>query len=58
MKKISIKIDTVDKGVDMTDLVKERRAYVIDEEGKRGSLEVSKVISQLPDNYPKIIPAE
>jgi len=43
----------------MTDLVKECRAYVIDEEGKRGSLEGSKVISKvLPDNYPKIIPAE
>ena len=31
-----VKIDTNDKGVDMTDLVKERRAYVIDEEGKCG----------------------
>ena len=31
-----VKIDTNDRGVDMTDLVKERRAYVIDEEGKCG----------------------
>ena len=42
----------------MTDLVKECRAYVIDEEGKCGGLEGFKVISKVPDNYPKIIPVE
>jgi len=54
--KIRVKIDTVDKRGRY--LVKERRAYVIDEEGKRGSLEGFKVISNVPDNYPKIVPAE
>jgi hypothetical protein len=42
----------------MTDLVKERHTYVIGEEGKCGSLEGFKVISKVPDNYPRIIPAE
>jgi hypothetical protein len=56
--KIRVKIDTDDKGVDMADLVKERRAYVIDEKGKCGGLEGFNVISKAPDNYPKIIPLE
>jgi len=56
-KKVMVKIDTDDKGVDMTDLVKERRAYVIDKEGECGGLEGFQVISKVPD-YPKIIPAE
>jgi len=42
----------------MTDLVEERRAYVIDEEGKCGGLEGFKIISTVPNNYPKTIPAE
>ena len=42
----------------MTDLVKERRTYVIDENGKCGGLEGFKVICKVPHNYPKIIPAE
>jgi len=42
----------------MTDLIKERRACVIDEEGQCGGLEGFKVIVKVPDNYPKIIPAE
>ena len=45
------------KEVDMTDLVGERRAYVIDEEGQCGGFEGFKVICKvLADNYPKIIP--
>ena len=42
----------------MTDLVKERRAYVIDEEGKCGGLEGFEVIFKVLDNYLKTIPAE
>jgi hypothetical protein len=38
-RKIRVKIDTDDKEVDMADLVKERRAYVIEEESKCGGLE-------------------
>ena len=55
-RKIRIKIDIDDKGADMTDFVKEGRAYVIDEEGKCGGLEGFKVISKVPYNYLKIIP--
>ena len=42
----------------MTDLVGERRAYVIDQEGKCGGLGGFKVISKVPDSYPslKVIP--
>ena len=39
----------------MTDLVKERRAYIKDDEGKCGGLEGFKVISKVPDNYLKVI---
>ena len=42
----------------MTDLVEERRAYVKDEEGEGSGLECFKVISKVPDNYSKVIPAE
>ena len=42
----------------MTDLVKERRTYVIDENGKCGGLEGFRVICKVLDNYLKIIPAE
>ena len=46
------------KGMDMTDLTKERRAYVIDKEGKCSRLQGFKVISKAPDDYLKIIPTE